>query len=173
MRRLCKGEDVEEHDVQTVLGQPREPRDSVALLETKDELVTGGVGCFELIQPKLETRRLVAKREPQLGLDVVRAPELRAFAENEHSALARSHPIFERRGEHRRSSSTSMSMTTSACSSGVGRGLTWSEATKAFSPPSEEENLNRKLVVLVPADALDARAVHPYEEPAFDVYQLL
>jgi hypothetical protein len=78
VRRLCKGEDVEELDVEPVLVEPGELCDPVALLEAQHELLRRVVGGLELVEPKEEAGSLFAEGEVELGLDVVSPVELGA-----------------------------------------------------------------------------------------------
>jgi hypothetical protein len=49
---------VKQLDVQPVRAEPGEPRDPVALLEARDELLPGVVGGVEPVEPERERRRL-------------------------------------------------------------------------------------------------------------------
>src|SRR5213078_965131 len=97
---LCKREDVEQLDVETVRRAGRELCDSVALLEDQHELLPRVVRSIELLEPELDRRRLLSLDEHQSRLDVVRTAELVAFAELEPPVLTRLGPFFERLGEH-------------------------------------------------------------------------
>src|SRR4051794_20405857 len=101
VRRLCKGEDVEELDVQPVFVEPGELCDPVAFLEAQHELLWRVIGGLELVEPKEEARSLLAEGELELGLDVVSPVEIGALAQEELPTRARRHPILEGRGEDR------------------------------------------------------------------------
>ena len=102
LRRLCKGEDVEELGLKRVLVEPGELRDPVALLEAQHELLWGVVSGLELIEAEEEAGSLLAEGEPELGLDVVSPIELRALPQHELPTLARRRPILESRREDRK-----------------------------------------------------------------------
>src|SRR5205823_3591463 len=97
-RALREGEDVEELHVQPVRRQARELRDPYPLLEDEHELLALVVDRVELVEAEPQRRRLLAVREQQLGLDVVRPVELGALAERQLPGLARRDPILDSRG---------------------------------------------------------------------------
>ena len=62
--RLCKGEDVEELDVQAAVRASCEFGDPVALVEPEHELLAGVLGRVELVEPKGDARLRGEKPEP-------------------------------------------------------------------------------------------------------------
>jgi hypothetical protein len=99
VRRLCKGEDVEELDVQPVLVESSELRDPVALLEAQHELLRRVVGSLELVESEEEAGGLLAEGELELGFDVVAPIELRSLPQHELPARPWRHPVLEGRRE--------------------------------------------------------------------------
>src|SRR5207244_3052342 len=76
---LCKREDVEQFDVETVGRAGRELRDPVTLFEDQHELLSRVVDSIDLLEPELERRGLLPFDKHHARLDVVRAAELVAF----------------------------------------------------------------------------------------------
>jgi len=93
---LGEREDVEQLDGEAVRTACDELRDAVLLLEAEDELLAGVVGHVELLEPKRQRRRLLARDEEQPRLDVVRAAEVVTFAQVELPVRARRDPVLER-----------------------------------------------------------------------------
>ena len=124
VRRLCKGEDVEELDVQTVLVEPGKLRDPVALLEAEDELLRRVVGALELVEPEGQPAVCSPSANPSSASTLFRRSNsvpCRSESSQPWRGVTQSSSVAARIA---RSSSTSTSMTTSSYSSGVGRGLT-------------------------------------------------
>src|SRR5205823_2126798 len=94
-RALCKREDVEQFDVETVGRAGRELRDPVTLFEDQHELLSRVVDSIDLLEPELERRRLLPFDKHHARLYVVRAAELVAFPELELPVLAGPDPVFE------------------------------------------------------------------------------
>jgi hypothetical protein len=99
---------MEELDVQPVLVESSERRDSVALLEAQHELLRRVVGGLELVEPSTLLRRS-------------NSVPCRSMSSQPGRGVTQSSRVAARTA---RSSSTSTSMTTPSCSPGVGRGLT-------------------------------------------------
>jgi len=86
---------VEELDIEPVRGQPPNLCDPVPLLEDQDELLAVVLDGLELIEPEADRRRLLADREQQDGLDVVRPVEVVALAKGQLPRQARRDPVLE------------------------------------------------------------------------------
>jgi hypothetical protein len=101
---------MEELDVQPVLVESSERRDSVALLEAQHELLRRVVGGLELVEPSTLLRRS-------------NSVPCRSMSSQPGRGVTQSSRVAARTARSS-STSTSTSMTTPSCSPGVGRGLT-------------------------------------------------
>src|SRR2546423_4998992 len=96
--RLREGEDVEELDVEPGRRQACGLDDAILLLEEQHQFLAEILDGVELIETEADRGGLLAGREEQDALHVVRPAEISPFTESHLPLLARRDPILDSRG---------------------------------------------------------------------------